>query len=135
MSESLPSLESLRQEIDRIDSSIQDLINARARCAQQVAEVKRVSQPDATVFYRPEREAQVLQKVMARNTGPLHAEEMARLFREIMSACLALEQQAEAESYVQQLLSNAGVEREADLEPRTAEVLSRLRRRWHDRAS
>ncbi|WP_026913289.1 prephenate dehydratase [Perlucidibaca piscinae] len=92
MSESLPSLESLRQEIDRIDSSIQDLINARARCAQQVAEVKRVSQPDATVFYRPEREAQVLQKVMARNTGPLHAEEMARLFREIMSACLALEQ-------------------------------------------
>ena len=54
---------------------------------------------------------------------------------DLVAACLAQQQQAEAESYVQQLLSNAGVEREADLEPRTAEVLTRLRRRWHDRAS
>ena len=54
---------------------------------------------------------------------------------DLVAACLAQQQQAEAESYVQQLLSNAGVEREADLQPRTAEVLSRLRRRWHDRAS
>ena len=92
MSEKLPSLDQIRAEIDRLDAEIQDRINARARCAQQVAEVKKASEPDATVFYRPEREAQVLQKVMARNQGPLHPEEMARLFREIMSACLALEQ-------------------------------------------
>lgn len=90
MSEKI-TLDSLRQQIDSIDDQIQKLISARAQCAQQVAEVKKAEDPNATVFYRPEREAQVLQKVMARNTGPLPGEEMARLFREIMSACLALE--------------------------------------------
>lgn len=90
MSEKI-TLEQLRQQIDSLDENIQKLLSARARCAQQVAEVKKAEDPAATVFYRPEREAQVLQKVMARNEGPLHPEEMARLFREIMSACLALE--------------------------------------------
>jgi chorismate mutase/prephenate dehydratase len=90
MSEKI-TLDQVRQQIDGIDQQIQQLISQRARCAQQVAEVKKETDPDATVFYRPEREAQVLQKVMARNEGPLHPEEMARLFREIMSACLALE--------------------------------------------
>jgi len=86
-----PTLEQIRQQIDSIDEQMQELISERARCAQQVAEVKKETDPTATVFYRPEREAQVLQRVMARNQGPLHPEEMARLFREIMSACLALE--------------------------------------------
>lgn len=54
---------------------------------------------------------------------------------DLVAACLAQQQRAEAESYVQQLLSNAGVQREADLQPRTVEVLSRLRLRWHERAS
>ncbi len=91
MSEKL-TLDQIRQKIDSLDEQIQTLIGDRARCAQLVAEVKKAEDPAATVFYRPEREAQVLQKVMARNQGPLHPEEMARLFREIMSACLALEQ-------------------------------------------
>ncbi len=43
------------------------------------------------MFYRPEREAQVLQAVIDRNEGPLAGETVARIFREIMSACLALE--------------------------------------------
>jgi chorismate mutase/prephenate dehydratase len=90
MSEKL-TLDDIRQKIDTLDTQIQTLISERARCAQHVAEVKKAEDPTATVFYRPEREAQVLQKVMARNEGPLHPEEMARLFREIMSACLALE--------------------------------------------
>lgn len=90
MSEKL-TLEDIRQKIDGLDTQIQSLISERARCAQQVAEVKKVNDSTDTLFYRPEREAQVLQKVMARNEGPLHPEEMARLFREIMSACLALE--------------------------------------------
>jgi hypothetical protein len=54
---------------------------------------------------------------------------------DLIAACLAQEQEAEAEAYVRQLLSNSNVEREVDLEPRTAEVLFRLRRRWRDRAS
>ncbi|MBK8186076.1 MAG: prephenate dehydratase [Cellvibrio sp.] len=83
----------LRDQIDEIDGKIAELISARARCAQEVAEVKKAGLPDATsvLFYRPEREAQVLRKAMERNKGPLSNEELARLFREIMSACLALE--------------------------------------------
>ena len=80
----------LRDKIDSLDQQIQALITERAGVAQEVAQEKLLS-GDA-VFYRAEREAQVLRRVMERNKGPLRDEEMARLFREIMSACLALEQ-------------------------------------------
>ena len=83
-------LDNLRRQIDRIDEQLEDLISERARVAEAVARAKQESGDDT--YYRAEREAQVLRKVMARNQGPLSDEEMARLFREIMSACLALEQ-------------------------------------------
>ena len=83
-------LQKIRQNIDELDERIQALINQRAQCAQQVAEIKMQS-GESNHFYRPEREAQVLRNIEARNTGPLDNREMARLFREIMSACLALE--------------------------------------------
>jgi len=90
--DSQPDLGQLRDEIDRIDNEVQQLINKRAQCAQQVAEVKKeIEGSDDVLFYRPEREAQVLRSVMARNEGPVDDEEMARIFREIMSICLALE--------------------------------------------
>ena len=79
----------LRDKIDALDAKIQTLITERAQVAEEVAVAKQES--GNTVFYRAEREAQVLRKVMERNKGPLSNEEMARLFREIMSACLALE--------------------------------------------
>lgn len=91
MSDTPIDLDALRQRIDGLDGEILRLISERAQCASQVAKVKTSSDPDA-VFYRPEREAQVLRRIMTLNQGPLDAEEMARLFREIMSACLALEQ-------------------------------------------
>jgi chorismate mutase/prephenate dehydratase len=84
------SLEQIRRRIDSLDRQIQDLLNQRAAAAQEVAAVKLEAGQDAE-FYRPEREAQVLREVKARNQGPLGDEEVARLFREIMSACLALE--------------------------------------------
>ncbi|PCJ22132.1 MAG: prephenate dehydratase [Gammaproteobacteria bacterium] len=84
-------LGALRVRIDDIDVQIQALLNERARCALQVAEVKSREAGSSALFYRPEREAQVLRKVMERNQGPLHDETVARLFREVMSACLALE--------------------------------------------
>jgi chorismate mutase / prephenate dehydratase len=84
-------LGSLRKQIDDIDLQIGELISARARCAQEVAAVKKADGQKTIHYYRPEREAQVLRKVMESNPGPLSNEEMARLFREIMSACLALE--------------------------------------------
>ncbi len=84
----------LRDRIDSVDRQIHQLLNDRARLAQQVAEVKeRYRQGDETpAFYRPEREAQVLRAVMARNEGPLADTTVARLFREVMSVCLALEE-------------------------------------------
>ncbi len=86
-------LAQLRDRIDALDEHIGELISERAKCAQAVAKVKGAhSNGEAPVFYRPEREAEVLRKAMARNQGPLKDEEFARLFREIMSACLALEQ-------------------------------------------
>ena len=79
----------LRDKIDQLDEQIQKLIAERAQVAEEVARAKQDAGND--VFYRAEREAQVLRKVMERNEGPLSDEEVARLFREIMSACLALE--------------------------------------------
>jgi chorismate mutase/prephenate dehydratase len=84
-------LHATRQQIDALDAKLLRLISERARRAQEVARIKRRNGDDATC-YRPEREAEVLRKVLARNQGPLNDEEMARLFREIMSACLALEE-------------------------------------------
>ncbi len=87
-------LKALRKRIDSLDERILELISERASCAQTVAQVKQKSLPAGSepVFYRPEREAWVLKHIMELNKGPLDNEEMARLFREIMSACLALEQ-------------------------------------------
>ncbi|HXQ64364.1 MAG TPA: prephenate dehydratase [Steroidobacteraceae bacterium] len=82
-------LADIRTEIDRIDAELEQLLNARARIAQAVGTTKRAAGTATAEFYRPEREAEVLRRVMARNRGPLSNEEMVRLFREIMSACLA----------------------------------------------
>jgi len=81
-------LDRVRQEIDEIDARIQELISARARLAFRVRESKGEAK-SAVEFYRPEREAQVLRAIVERNEGPLSNAEMLRLFREIMSACLA----------------------------------------------
>jgi chorismate mutase/prephenate dehydratase len=83
-------LKAVRDQIDALDEQIQVLINERAACAQAVAALKNGG--TATSFYRPEREVEILRRILSRNRGPLSGEEMARLFREIMSACLALEQ-------------------------------------------
>jgi chorismate mutase/prephenate dehydratase len=86
-----PNLGDLREKIDAVDRQIQQLISERARVAQQVA-VTKGEGATSIDFYRPEREAQVLRAVVERNQGPLSDEEMVRLFREIMSACLAQEE-------------------------------------------
>jgi len=84
-------LQAIRARIDELDQDIQALISERARCAQEIAAIKQAL-GDSSNFYRPEREAQVLRRVVERNRGPLRNEDMARLFREIMSTCLALEE-------------------------------------------
>ncbi len=83
------SLDEIRARIDRLDEEIQRLISERAGLAGEVGSRKQDELIKARDFYRPEREAQVLRNVLERNSGPLRDEEMVRLFREIMSACLA----------------------------------------------
>lgn len=84
-------IKALRTKIDSIDEKIQTLINERASVAKEVAVYKQHYEQNP-IFYRPEREAQVLKAVMARNgDGAMPSDKMARLFREIMSACLDLE--------------------------------------------
>ncbi len=82
-------LDRMREQIDDLDRQIQALISERARLAQQVGHSKLGGDAQTRDYYRPEREAQVLRGVVDRNDGPLRDEEMVRLFREIMSACLA----------------------------------------------
>jgi len=81
-------LDELRQQIDTLDAQIQALISARAGLARTVRESKGQLE-NAVDYYRPEREAQVLRAVRKRNEGPISDAEMLRLFREIMSVCLA----------------------------------------------
>jgi chorismate mutase/prephenate dehydratase len=81
-------LSNIRNEIDRLDEQIQDLINQRAKLAFRVRASKGQF-VNAVDYYRPEREAEVLRRIVQSNKGPLSDAEMVRLFREIMSACLA----------------------------------------------
>jgi chorismate mutase/prephenate dehydratase len=82
------NLPEIRKHINEIDERIQALINERATFAQKVGAAKGDVE-SAVDYYRPEREAEILRSVLERNEGPLRDEEMLRLFREIMSACLA----------------------------------------------
>ena len=84
-------LTAARDEIDVIDADLLDLLNRRARCAQQVGKIK-AGHGEAGFIYRPEREAQVLRRIQEINPGPLSSETVTWFFREVMSACLSLEQ-------------------------------------------
>jgi chorismate mutase/prephenate dehydratase len=87
------TLDSVRGRIDAIDRELQRLLNERAACALSVAHIKHAEPGDQPpVFYRPEREAQILARIKQENQGPLSDDDLARLFREIISCCLNLEQ-------------------------------------------
>ena len=84
-------LENLRRKIDSVDHSLVELINERAKLALQIAQVKTDTGQNRS-YYHPEREALVVRNTIKHNQGPLSDKEMARLIRETMSACLALQQ-------------------------------------------
>jgi chorismate mutase/prephenate dehydratase len=89
------ALEELRERIDLIDEQLLELFNQRAGCAVDVAAVKRQrseANDESIDFFRPDREAQVIKRLKNLNKGPLSDDEVGRLIREVMSACLALEQ-------------------------------------------
>jgi chorismate mutase/prephenate dehydratase len=84
-------ISAIRGQIDAVDEQLHALINRRAELARAVG-ISKHSSGHLVDFYRPEREAEVLRMALARNKhGSLRDEEILRLFREIMSACLAQE--------------------------------------------
>ena len=83
-----PDLLALRVQIDALDRELLAALNRRAKLAQTVGEVKK---REGSVAFRPEREAQVIDGLKAENPGPLKTESVAPIWREIMSACRALE--------------------------------------------
>ncbi len=85
-----PELLALRQKIDATDSALLELLNQRASLALEVGYLK--AKTNATIL-RPEREAQVIARAIANNKGPLTEIAINGLWREIISACRALEQQ------------------------------------------
>src|SRR5688572_16381027 len=79
------NLKRIRRQIDALDGRLLDLLSARARLAQRIGGLK------TGAIYRPEREAQVVRGILAKNRGPLPDQVLARLYTEIMSACRSLE--------------------------------------------
>nr|MDJ0882386.1 chorismate mutase [Gammaproteobacteria bacterium] len=90
---SAQDLKTLRSRIDAIDQQLLELFNQRASCAIEVADAKKseLKEGESPDFFRPDREAQVIQRLKSLNKGPLSDSEIGRLIREVMSACLALE--------------------------------------------
>lgn len=91
---SVTPLAELRDKIDKIDAEILRLINQRATYAKEIALTKIASGENGT-FYRPDRESLVLRRISELNQGPLSSHTAVRFFRELMSACLALEKPLE----------------------------------------
>jgi chorismate mutase/prephenate dehydratase len=81
-------LQALRFQIDALDRQLLELLNQRATLAQHVGEIKK---EEGSVVFRPEREAQVIEGLKSANAGPLKTKSIAPIWREIMSACRALE--------------------------------------------
>ncbi|MGZ5217679.1 MAG: prephenate dehydratase [Caldimonas sp.] len=83
-----PDLGALRAQIDALDAELLGLLNRRAGVARSIGELKRA---EGSPAFRPEREAAVIDALKAANTGPLPTDSVAPIWREIMSACRALE--------------------------------------------
>jgi chorismate mutase len=81
-------IDTLRDEIDRLDEVIVRLLNARARCALNIGGLKKLL---ALEIYQPAREEAVLRHVRQVNPGPLDADAIARLFERIIDEARRLE--------------------------------------------
>lgn len=82
------NLQQLRQKIDALDGKIVDLLNQRAKITLSIGHHKLKNNAS---IYAPAREKQVLERLKALNKGPMNREALEAIYREIMSASLALE--------------------------------------------
>jgi chorismate mutase/prephenate dehydratase len=88
MAKTKKALKGLRRQIDGVDSTLIKLLNKRAEISQKIGAVKREKEID---IYAPDRESQVYQSVIEKNSGPLADDTIRAIYREIMSGTLALE--------------------------------------------
>ena len=79
-------IEKLRGEIDAIDDELLALVNRRADLARRIGELKA-----GGGAYRPEREAEILRRIVLANPGPLSGERVSAVFREVISGCRGME--------------------------------------------
>ncbi len=84
----MEDLKHLRDAIDAIDGNLLDLLNERARLAQEIGKIK---ERNGRPVYAPERAEQLMRRLASRNNGPLDEQAIRAIYREIMSASLALE--------------------------------------------
>ncbi|MSO77631.1 MAG: chorismate mutase [Alphaproteobacteria bacterium] len=92
MSAGPPSLDELRQEIDRIDEMIHGLLMARTAVVERIGQVKQVAGTNrGDGFFRPGREALVLRRLVARHRGPFPKRAIVRIWREIMAGQLRVQ--------------------------------------------
>ncbi len=82
------SLEPIRQKIDQLDKQLVSIINERLALAAEIGKIKR---KEGGQIYVAEREDAVLRKVTGQNDGPIKNEALKAIYREIMSAAIALE--------------------------------------------
>lgn len=79
-----------RKEIDRIDDEILRLLNVRSKSVIEIGRLKKQQDADANL-HTPAREAAIIERLVAQNTGPFPSEGIRPVYREIMSASLSLE--------------------------------------------
>lgn len=82
------TLDEIRVQIDALDSQLLELLSQRADLVHEVGVVKK---RDGLQIYAPEREDALLKKLVAMNAGRLPERSILAIYREIMSAALALE--------------------------------------------
>lgn len=92
MSDAPPDrLKALREGIDRIDAEILSRLSERGHLAREVGEVKKALGEDGADIYKPDRERSIFRRLHELNQGPFDDPTVEMLFREIISACRALE--------------------------------------------
>ncbi len=85
---SMDKIQELRKKIDGIDDKLLDLLNERARIVIEIGNIKKTGKID---FHSPSREREIIERLTARNNGPLPQDTLKAVFREIMSSSLSLE--------------------------------------------
>ena len=91
MAKEIDKLKKLRDKIDLIDDKLLNLIQSRADIASKIGELK-ATLDKKTSFYKPDRESKILKNILAKSEGPLADSKVRSIYKELISACLSIEE-------------------------------------------